>query len=236
LAIPEKGAASACQEMAGKFGLECAMRWNNVYQGGNMWAPWECYLSAARDILKLDLPSHTAYAHWEQAAIHGGFRVMHPEFCMVSDFPEVFKVDDQNLPHCEDGPSHRWRDGWSLYHWHGVRIPTEWIENKAGLTAKTALTWANVEQRRAACELVGWDRILSELKSKTIDRDEDPMIGELVEVTLPDIGKEKFLRVVCGTGRKFALPVPPQMKTALEANAWSYAVDTKVIRSLEART
>jgi len=201
-----------------------------------MWASYDCYLTAARDILGIRLPQHDSYAHWEQAAIHGSFRVMHPEFCLVSDFPEVLKVDDQNLPHCEDGPSHRWRDGWSLYHWHGVRIPAEWIENKSSLSAKTALTWENVEQRRAACEIVGWDRILQELDAKVIDTDEDEMIGQLVEVILPDIGREKFLRVKCGTGRRFALPVPPDMQTALQANSWTYGVDTQVLRALEVRT
>jgi hypothetical protein len=201
-----------------------------------MWAPFDCYLTAMRDIIGLQLPQHDKYAAWEQAAIHGGFRVMHPEFCMVSDFPEVLRVDDQNLPHCEDGPSHRWRDGWSLYHWHGIKIPGDWIENKAALDAKTALTWNNIEQRRAACEIVGWDRILRELEAKVIDTDEDPMIGELVEVTLPGLGREKFLRVVCGTQRRFALPVPPHVMTALEAQAWTYSVDTQVIAALEART
>lgn len=201
-----------------------------------MWAAYACYLSSARDVLGLRLPEHEKYAHWEQAAIHGGFRAMHDEFCLVSDFPEVLKTDDQNLPHCEDGPSHRWRDGWSLYHWHGVAIPQEWIENKACLTAQIALTWVNVEQRRAACEILGWERVLVELDAKTIDMDDDPMIGELVEVTLPDIGREKFLRVTCATGRRFALPVPPDMETALGANAWTYGVDTQVLRALEVRT
>jgi cytoskeletal protein RodZ len=232
----ENGAAVACRDLAGQFGLECATRWASVYQGGNMWAPYDCFLTAMRDIIGLRLAEHSKYEAWEQAAIHGGFRVLHPEFCIVSDFPEVLKVDDQNLPHCEDGPSHRWRDGWSLYHWHGVKIPGEWIENRNNLDAKTALTWDNIEQRRAACELVGWERILRELDAKVIDTDEDPMIGELVEVTLPDVGREKFLRVVCGTGRRFALPVPPHTKTALDAQAWTYGVDTQVIAALEART
>lgn len=80
----------------------------------------------------------------------------------------------------------------------------------------------NMEQRRAACEMIGWDKILHELKAKTIDRDDDPEIGELVEVELPESGKERFLRVRCGTGRRFALCVPREMKTALEANAWTW--------------
>ncbi len=220
----EQAAARACYQLAGKDGLERAQRWYEAYQGGNMWAGYECYLTAARDILGLRLPEYEKYKYWEQAAIHGGFRVMHPEFCIVSDFPEVIKVDNQNRPHGENGPSHRWRDGWALYHWHGVKIPAEWIEEKDKLTAKTALTWENVEQRRAACEILGWDKILVELNAKTIDKDPDPEVGELLEVMLEG-SKERFIRVQCGTGRKFALPVPPNMKTALQANAWTFGID-----------
>lgn len=200
-----------------------------------MWASYDAYLTAARDILGLRLPAHAGYTHWEQAAIHGGFRVMHSEFCVVSDFPETLKVDAENRPHCENGPSHRWRDGWSLYHWHGVKIPAEWIENKATLTAKTALTWPNVEQRRAACEIMGWVNILRELNAETIDKDDDPEIGELVEVTLEG-NRERFIKVLCGTSREFALPVPPETKTALEGNAWTYGVEPDLLKHIEVRT
>lgn len=31
-------------------------------------------------------------------------------------------------------------------------------------------------------------------------------------------------------------PVPPTMTTALEANSWTYGVDTQVLKALEART
>jgi len=201
-----------------------------------MWAGYDCYLTAARDILGLEFRSHEGYAFWEQTAIHGGFRVMHEDFCMVSDFPEVLRIDDQNRAHCEDGPSHRWRDGWSLYHWHGVQVPREWVENKASLTAAMALTWPNMEQRRAACEILGWAAILAELDAKVIDTDGDPEIGELVEVTIPDIGRERFLRVLCGTGRQFALPVPPDMPTALAAQAWTWGDTPDTFTPPEVRT
>ena len=211
--------------LAGREGLATTRKWINAYQGGNMWASWDSYLTAARDILGLQFPSHGAYKYWENAAIHGGFRVLHPEFCIVSDFPEILKVDDQNRSHCETGPSHRWRDGWSLYHWHGVEVPGEWIEDKASLTPEIALGWDNVEQRRAACEILGWAKILTALKAKTIDKDADPEIGELIETLIPGSGKERFLRVLCGTKREFVLPVPREMKTALQANAWTFGFD-----------
>jgi len=219
-----------------RFFLMCAARWTTVYQGGNMWAGYDCYLTAARDILGLRLPSHAGYAAWEQAAIHGGFRCLHEKFCIVSDFPEVLRIDDRNLPHCETGPSHRWRDGWALYHWHGVAVPAAWIEEKDSLTPAAALAEENTERRRAACEIIGWDRILRELKAKTIDRDADPQIGELVEVRLPDAGKQRFLRVHCGTGRQFAIPVPPTVHTALEAQAWTWDIDPASFTRPEFRT
>ena len=120
----------------------------------------------------------------------------------------------------------RYRDGWGVSCWHGTRIPDEWLADKTSLTPQTALTWQNIEQRRAACEILGWNAILRELDATTINADTDPQIGELVEVTIPEIGRERFLRVHCGTGREFALPVPPSMRTALEANAWTYGYDT----------
>jgi hypothetical protein len=79
--------------------------------------------------------------------------------------PEVIKFDDQNRLHCEDGPAIRYRDGYSVYSWHGTRIPAEWIEKKSELTAQTALTWENIEQRPCACEIIGWATILRELDS-----------------------------------------------------------------------
>ena len=227
---------SVCKSVAGKNGLNKAKNWSSVYQGGAYWAQYDSYLTAMRDILGLRLPEHENYKYWEEASIHGTFRVMHEKFCIVSDFPEVLKIDDQNRAHGQEGPSHKWRDGWSLYHWHGVAVPEHWIMNKESLTAKEAITWENIEQRRAACEILGWAKILRELNAKVINEDGDPEIGTLVEVELPDIGKEKFLRVLCGTKREFALPVPPDMKTALQAQSWTWGLDEKDFTIPEVRT
>jgi hypothetical protein len=82
-----------------------------------------------------------------------------------------------------------------------------------------------------------WFVKLQECAEKNmIDKDEDPQIGTLLLVNIPDVGKEQFLHVLCGTGREFAIPVPPTVKTALEANAWTYGVDPEVLRDLEFRT
>ena len=231
-----RNAVDACRDLAGALGLACSKRWHFNYQGGASWSAYDSYLTAMRDIIGLRLPEYEKYATWERCAIAAPFRVVHDKFCIISDFPEILKVDDENRPHCETGPSHRWRDGWALYHWHGVSIPAEWIEDKKNLTARTALTWPNIEQRRAACEIIGWDRILSELKARVIDEDDDPQVGTLVEVSLPDAGKERFLKVRCGTSRNFALPVPRHVKTAIQAQAWTWDLDPSEFKKPEIRT
>ena len=154
--------------------LECVKAWWRSYQGGNMWPAYACYLSALRDVLGLRLPQHEKFAAWEACAIEGGFRWMHEEFCIVSDFPEVLRVDDQNRPHCEDGPSHRWSDGWSLYHWHGVRIPVELeyiIHSPSRITVAAIDEQGNAELRRVMIERYGSARYLLDSGAQIIHRD-----------------------------------------------------------------
>ena len=153
-----------------------------------------------------------------------GWTWWHENVLAISDRPKSINRDAEGMIHSESGASIEYRDGWALYHWHGVSIPKEWVTGSPP-TAKQALNWENIEQRRAACEILGWENILLELNAKVIDKDVDEEIGTLLEVDLPDSGKERFLQVKCGTGRVFALPVPPEMKTALEANSWTYELD-----------
>jgi hypothetical protein len=155
-----------------------------------------------------------------ELAKHTGWWVPYRNACFLQHKPDFIKWDDQKRLHCEDGPAIRYRDGLEIYSWHGTRIPMEWITDKAGLTAETAISHQNVEQRRCAAEIIGWVNILDKLNSKIIDQHANPIVGTLYEVDIPDIGKEKFLKVVCGTKRDFALPVPPDMKTAEQAQRW----------------
>jgi hypothetical protein len=224
----ESGAAAACYVIAGQLGLACAARWSSVYQGGNMWAARAAYIGAFRDVLGLRLPEHAKYAAWEQAAIHGGFRVLHPEFCIVSDFPEFIHVDEELLPHCETGPSHRWRDGWALYHWHGTRVPAEWIENRHTIDPAEIIRHENVEVRAVGAEIIGWPRMLSALACKVIDHDPDPAHGDLIELTLPGLAEPgRFLRAECPRNGTIVEGVPrineldnSPINTVRAAQAW----------------
>lgn len=224
----EQQAALACHTLAGRFGLECAKKWSIAYQGGNMWASSVCYLTALRDVIGLRLDAYEKYATWEQAAIHGGFRVMHEGFCLVVDFPEVLKVDQQHRPHCEDGPSHRWRDGWSKYHWHGVRVPAHWIENRDDLRPEEVLNVENVEQRAAGAAIIGWPKMARLLGRKIIDGNPNSDLGALIELTIPGIDEPgRFLQAICPRNGTIVEGVPRisdidglPIETAVAAQAW----------------
>ena len=127
-----------------------------------MWAEACAYFAAMRDVLGLSgLDCWSRYQAWEDCAVHGGFRVMHEEFCIVSDFPEVLKMDDQNRPHCADGPSHRWRDGWELYYWHGVAVTQQIIERPETITIEQIKSEASAEVRRVMIERMAYDVALA---------------------------------------------------------------------------
>lgn len=138
-----------------------------------MWSGWPSYLSAFRDVLGLVLPEHDKYKAWEACAIEGGFRIVHEEFCIVSDRPEVLTVDERNRPHNATGPSHKWRDGWSLYHYHGVVVPPDVIEDRASITIKRIRDETNAEVRRVMIELYGYDRYCADAGLTLVDECSD---------------------------------------------------------------
>lgn len=166
-----------------------------------------------------------------------GFYWVLDGICFASERPSEINFDEERRLHSETGMSISYKgSGWGLFHWHGTQVPGEWILHKEKLTAKIALTQTNIEQRRAACEIVGWSKILHDLGARTIDRDNDPQIGELVAVKLPDLPNDvKFLRVRCGTGRDFAICVPPNIEKVLDAQAWVTGLDPKDYSTPEVR-
>jgi len=204
---------------------------SSVY--GSHDAGWLSFYSFMRDVLKLEcvgpLDGLIDLAH------HCGWWIPYENIAIIQHRHNVLKLDDRGRLHSEAGHAVEYRDGWGLSCWHGTTIPDEWANGKPP-TAQEAIQWGNIEQRRAACEIVGWHNILDSLDARVIDKNQNPQIGTLLEVDLPDSGKERFLRVKCGTGRDFCLPVPNDMDTALNANAWSYDVNPEIIDNLEIRT
>ena len=196
------------------------------FRSGNSWSSgWCSYVSFIRDVLGWEDPVLQRFSIYEELASSCGWVWWDEDVLVISDRPKTLKLDTEGRLHCENGPSIEYRDGWALHNWHGVSIPGEWVTGKKP-SAQDALSWKNIEQRRAACEIVGWASIIQELKVTKIDEDDDPEIGTLLEANLPGSGRQRFLQARCGTGRMFTMLVSLDSgDTALSANAWTYGLD-----------
>jgi hypothetical protein len=138
--------------------------------------------------------------------------VAYENIVIASQRPTDIRRDNERRLHCETGKAVIYADGTGISSWHGQFIPNAWVGGKPP-TPGEALHWWNLDQRAVACEIVGWRNIIGQHHAQTIDDSGDPIWGKLIEVNLPGYGRERFLDVVCATGRRFALLVPPRTTT-----------------------
>lgn len=231
----------------GEFGIRCAQNTWRMEQGGNQWVGDDAYVSFFQDIVGLDLPEYKLYQHWRTLAERSGPRIVHRDFCMISDRPDTFLLDEQNRPHNDNGPFLRWRDGSALYAIHGVHIPAWVFEQPEWLTTSTIRSQNNTEVQRIMIERYGWDRYVADLGGKVVDHDE--RWG-----TLLDTSGGLVLKVINrspepdGSFRQYVLPVAdrcqplpdtpngrlgrPQKKTALNAVASTFGMTGKQYAAL----
>ena len=195
--------------------------------GGAFGANWGAYVAYMRDVLGWNGSTLERFEIDEALIRSCGWVWWHENVLAISDRPAVINRDETGRLHCETGPSIAYRDGWSLYHWHGVAIPEHWIKDRANLNVADVFKEENAETRRAGCNILGWDRVLAGIDAKLIDEDGDPQIGALYEGQIPGAVKCGFLKVRCGTGREFVIPVAPEARTAIEAQAWIQGVSVK---------
>jgi len=145
---------------------------------------------------------------------------MHEKFCIVSDFPEVLCKNERNQPHCEDGPSHRWRDGWELWFLEGVRVTEQIVMRPETLTFSQIKAETNAEVRRIMRNRFGEGRYLRETKAKVLHMDyEGARVGAAPRALMQDEEGRRFLVGTDGsTKRTYYMEVPATVTTCREAH------------------
>ena len=228
-----EAATWAATEAATGFLVRCCGYWSSYSNGGNMWSGWVAYLSFFRDVARLCLPQYEAFQHYESAAVHGGYRFTHKRFWIVSDRPMTIGRDDQNRPHCDDGPQLAWRDGFATYYWHGVKVTRQIIEATETLTATQIQAETNAEVRRVMLTRFGEARYIQDIGAVPVHTDE---FGALYRVPVQDDEPIEMVRVLNstpepdGSTKNYWLRCEPGSKTAQEAVAstWRYPDGTRV--------
>jgi len=196
-----------------------SMDWCHHYQGGNMWAPQVCYLTAFRDVLGLRLPVYRQFQYWEKAALYGGFRLMLPGRCIVSDFPDCIRVDPQWRPHCDSGPSHRWSDGWELWYLHGIAVDEQIVLRPETQTIQQMDNETNADVQALRIERYGWPRYLRETGATCLDERRNDIDGTREALFRDRHGRVRLV-ATCPTARVFAPSVPAGIASCEQAQNW----------------
>ncbi len=153
-----------------------------------------------------------------------GYQLWSQEAWLVRK-PICLELDGRGRLHSDSGLCIQYRDGWGFYAWHGVVVPERVILSPEHLTREDWLGEHTIELRRVLQERWGPEHFVKTIGGTCLDQGER---GELIAVDLFDDpeGMAKYVRVRDGsTQRQYYLRVPPAIKRADEAVAWTFGLN-----------
>ncbi len=145
--------------------------------------------------------------------------------CLLSEAPLEFYCDDQFRSHNPTGPAIVYSDELKIFCWRGSRVPESVMTRDANL--KTIDEELNIESRRVIIERYGTEQFLLDSGAEIRQRDKFGSLyvkevwgdEDIVMVHLTNSSPEPD-----GQFRTYFLRVPPNIRTAREAVAWSFGM------------
>lgn len=185
---------------------------------------WQAFYFWPHDALR---PMHSKsqmelLTQWIQISQSCGWWQPFDGIVFACERPARQSVDEQGRLHHESLPALLCRDGLPVYAWHGVRVPERVICSPETILWKDVQEESNQEVRRVMIQRLGAEKLLREAGAKQEHSDD---FGTLFSVPNSD---RKVVKVVNatpepdGTFKEYFLFVPPQMKRAKEAVAWTF--------------
>jgi len=144
--------------------------------------------------------------------------------CYVSERHSVIELDWLNRLHNTDGAAVVYPDGWEVYALHGVSMPENSIMHPHTLTVDQIVDTENVEVRRILIERYGIEHFLVDTQATLLHQD---TTGTLYSIAVRRWRAEPIIVVKVldpSTGREYLLRVPPHMRRAREAVAWTFGL------------
>ena len=172
------------------------------------------------------------------------------DVCVMAERPTALHMEPipnqfhgQRRLHRDDGPAVQFSDGAAVFALHGTVVPS-WVMNDPDV--ERIARERNVEVRRCAIERIGWDTYIDAAGLALIDRADDPGNAgcpiSLYATPAGWGGRERILLVVNGSverdgrRRRYGLPVPPWISSALQAAGWTYGISASDYARLLRRT
>ena len=196
-------------------------------------ANWLGFYDYFREVCGLTAETGKLIGLWELSK-SAGWAIPHAAMCWVSERPTAVCRDERGRLHCTDGPALLYPDGWCIYSVHGVRVPACIIEQRGQITPEQIDAEKNAEVRRVMIDLYGPDRYVAAAGTE-IHRDE---FGILYRKQVAGDEPILMLKVVNstpepdGSFKDYWLRVPPTIRTAREASAWTFDMKAQEYRPL----
>ena len=146
--------------------------------------------------------------------------------CFAAERPVAINRDEHGRLHCETGPAISFQSGWGLWYWRGVRVHRDTIERPERLCVSRIESERNAERRRVMIERYGQARYMTDSGAKLIHEDARGRLwrhhtrwGLTTWVEVRNSTPEPD-----GSVKTHFLSVPPDIRSASEAVAWTFGV------------
>ena len=186
----------------------------------------------ALSMFGMDLSDKMPMPHLLEAVKAGGWWWPFQYACFACENPTELHLDNRRRLHNENGMALSFAYDWGIYAINGARVPEMVVKNSFGIADINAEKNSTV--RAIMIERFGAANYVREGSGKEIDRSDYGILYRVEQPPAPILGRLEPIVMVKvtnstpnpdGSFRSYFLRVPPDMKTAKEAVAWTFGLD-----------
>lgn len=168
-----------------------------------------------------------------------GWMIPYENICWLMERQTVLETDARGRLHHATGPALAYPDGWSLFAWKGTVVPRWLIEQPQSITGYAIAREREPVLRRCMIDIMTPEKFIQ--RGHAIRHHEDDT-GVLWVKIWHRWDAWAAVEVVNGSPepdgsyKHYYLQVPPTMRTAREAVAWTYGLSERAYSALKVRT
>lgn len=141
---------------------------------GQYYASWMGYYSYFHDVFGFKAQDDDFFKLIQDIIIHTHWIIPLDTHCIISERPLFISLDAEGRLHADEKPAIKYKDDFSIWSLHGVRVSREIVETPADeLDPELVIKEQNVEVRKAIVEKIGIENVISKLGAESIEKKGD---------------------------------------------------------------